>query len=209
MFQVKIIFAAASGVRAGELHALRWMHINFGRREVAIETRIDDYGDEDVPKTAARVRAVPLGEGILLALKQWRLRSRFKEPTDLVFPNSDGTYANHDNMVKRHFLPPFNKLEAKWKEERRNEAVVRFGWHTLRHFAISCWIEAGLPPKAIQTFAGHSSLQVTMDRYGHLFRSESHSRAMDAIASEIYEPAPRRPKERQVRGAAGQFDQEP
>jgi integrase len=60
-----------------------------------------------------------------------------------------------------------------------------FNWHALRHFAISCWIDAGLPPKTVQTFAGHSSLQVTMDRYGHLFRSDSHGRAMDAIADTI------------------------
>ena len=48
-----------------------------------------------------------------------------------------------------------------------------------------CWIEAGLPPKTAQTFAGHSSLQVTMDRYGHLFRSDNHGGVMDAIAHEM------------------------
>jgi hypothetical protein len=40
----------------------------------------------------------------------------------------------------------------------------------------------------VQTFAGHSSLQVTMDRYGHLFRSDSHAQAMDAIAATIESP---------------------
>jgi integrase len=47
------------------------------------------------------------------------------------------------------------------------------------------WIEAGLAPKTIQTFAGHSSLAVTMDRYGHLFPSDDHKAAMDAIAGEL------------------------
>ena len=208
-FQVKMIFAAASGVRAGELHALRWKHIDFSRREVRIETRVDPYGDEDVPKTMAGVRVVPLGESVLRALKEWRQRCRFKEQADLVFPNSEGKYVNHDGMVKRRFLPLFDKLERKWKEERRNEPVARFAWHALRHFAISCWIEAGLPPKTVQTFAGHSSLQVTMDRYGHLFRSESHGRAMDGIASEIYLPAPFRPEPPQTRDAAGRFEPKP
>jgi hypothetical protein len=36
------------------------------------------------------------------------------------------------------------------------EAPARFNWHALRHFAISCWIEADLKPKTVQTFAGHS-----------------------------------------------------
>jgi hypothetical protein len=62
--------------------------------------------------------------------------------------------ANHDNMVKRKFLPLFAVLEANWQEERRNEPFERFNWHALRHFAISCWIDAGLPPEAVQTFAG-------------------------------------------------------
>src|SRR5712671_2414180 len=50
----------------------------------------------------------------------------------------------------------------------RNEPLEVFTLHALRHFAVSCWIDASLPPKAVQTFAGPSSLQVTMDRYGHL-----------------------------------------
>lgn len=59
-------------------------------------------------------------------------------------------------------------------------------WHANRHFAISCWIEAGLQQKAVQTFAGHASLQMTMDLYGHLFPSESHSEAMDQIAEDLW-----------------------
>jgi integrase len=43
----------------------------------------------------------------------------------------------------------------------------------------------GLAPNTVQTFAGHSSLAVTMDRYGHLFKSDDHRRAMEKIASEL------------------------
>jgi hypothetical protein len=59
-----------------------------------------------------------------------------------------------------------------WRSERRNEPLTMFNWRALRHFGISCWIDAGLLPKTVQTFAGHSSLQITMDRYGHLFQSK-------------------------------------
>lgn len=187
-FRVKLLFAAATGVRAGELHALRWRHIDLERREVRIETRVDPYGKEEVPKTRAGIRTIPLGEGVIAALRWWRGETKFLLKDDLVFPNQVGGYVIHDDMVKRKFYPLFAKLEAKWKEERRNEPLERFNWHALRHFAISCWIEAGLPPKAVQTFAGHSSLQVTMDRYGHLFRSDDHGRVMDAIADAFAEP---------------------
>ena len=105
----------------------------------------------------------------------------------LVFPNKRGWYTGHDNMVKRKFLPLFEVLAAKHAEDPVGypEAPARFNWHALRHFAVSCWIEAGLSPKTVQTFAGHSSLQVTMDRYGHLFKSDDHKKAMDAIAAEM------------------------
>lgn len=59
VFRVRLIFASATGVRAGELHALRWRHISFERREVRIETRVDPYHDEDVPKTKAGIRTDP------------------------------------------------------------------------------------------------------------------------------------------------------
>jgi integrase len=199
---VLLIFAAATGVRAGELHALRWRHINFSRREVKIETRVDPFGVEDVPKTVAGKRTIPLGENVLLALKAWRLRSKFAKPDDLVFPNEFGRYRNHDDMVRDKLDPLFVRLAKKWKEEGRSEPLERFTWHALRHFAISCWIEAGLPPKTVQTFAGHSSLQVTMDRYGHLFRSDDHGRVMDAISQAI-SPAPTRTQIASIRRAKG------
>src|SRR5882724_3120967 len=40
-FRVILLVAASTGVRAGELHALRWRHINFARKEVRVETRVD------------------------------------------------------------------------------------------------------------------------------------------------------------------------
>lgn len=187
-FRVVLLVAASTGIRAGELHALRWQHIDFQRRELRVETRVDAYGDEDVPKTKAGLRRIPLGEGVLRALLSWKAMSKYSKKEDLVFPNFAGGHWNHDGMVKSKWRPLFKRLARLWREERRNDPPPIFNWHALRHFAISCWIEAGLPPKTVQTFAGHSSLQVTMDRYGHLFRSDSHGRAMDAIAETIDSP---------------------
>jgi integrase len=187
-FRVKLVFASATGVRAGELHALRWHHIDFDQGEVKIEARVDAYGEEDVTKTAAGMRTVPLAAPVVTALKEWKLRAKRKKAADLVFPSKRGWYMGHDNMVKRKFLPLFDTLADRHAEDPDNhpEPPARFNWHALRHFAISCWIEAGLNPKTVQTFAGHSSLQVTMDRYGHLFKSEDHQRAMDEIARGLF-----------------------
>lgn len=187
-FRVRLIFAAATGVRAGEFHALRWRHVNLAKGEVKIETRVDSHGSEDVTKTAAGMREIPLGQDVVALLKAWKLRSRFTQPGDIVFPNPTGSYDGHDNMVKRRFRPLFEKLKAQHvaNPKAHPKPPAYFNWHALRHFAISCWIDAGLSPKTVQTFAGHSSLQMTMDRYGHLFKSEDHRQVMNQIAKSVF-----------------------
>jgi integrase len=177
-FRIKLVVASATGLRAGELHALRWRRVDLEKGEVTVETRVDAYGDEDVTKTAAGIRSVPLGATVAQMLKAWRLKARYARDEDLVFANRLGGYVGHDNMVKRRFKPLFEKT-----------GVAPFNWHALRHFAISTWIESGLSPKTVQSFAGHSSLQVTMDRYGHLFPSEDHQQAMERIAKGMFEPS--------------------
>ena len=174
-FRIVIKFAAATGVRASEMHALRWKHLDLTKGEVIIETRVDRYRQEDTTKTVAGLRTIPLGASIVTMLREWRLVSRFSRDTDLLFPNRKGQFESHENMSSIRFRPT-----------REAAGVPGVTWHSLRHFAISCWIEKGLSPKTVQTFAGHSSLSVTMDRYGHLFPSEDHRVAMDAIAGELF-----------------------
>jgi integrase len=171
--RLMLIFAAATGARAGEQWAARWKDLDTG--ELRIARRVDAYGEEGPPKSVAGVRSVPLSRHLVAALKAWRLKSKFAKPDDLIFPNQQGRHIGHDNLIKRRFMPLFDAC-----------GVRRFNWHGLRHFAVSTWIEAGMAPKTVQTFAGHASLQVTMDRYGHLFPSDQHRRAMDQIASRLF-----------------------
>ena len=186
--KLKLIFAACTGARAGEQWAVRWRDVNFDKCELKISRRVDAYGEEGAPKSTAGVRTVPLSPQLVSALKAWKLKSRFSKLDDLIFPNREGRHLGHDNVIKRKFLPLLDKLEAAHKEEPNNnpKPSKRFNWHSLRHFAISTWIEAGMAPKTMQTFAGHASLQVTMDRYGHLFPTDDHKKVMDQIAKGLF-----------------------
>ena len=65
----------------------------------------------------------------------------------------------------------------------KNRPLRAFGPHTLRHVAASLWIEQGLRPKKVQELLGHSTLQLTMDLYGHLWRDDDEDDAL-AQASE-------------------------
>ena len=170
--RLMLIFAASTGVRAGEQWAARWRDVDFFKHELRFIRRVDVYGEESSPKSIAGIRTMPLSDQLVAMLKTWRLKSQFSRMDDLIFPNRHGLYFGHDNLIKRQFLPLFDELEG----------VNRFNWHGLRHFAVSCWIEAGLAAKTVQTFAGHASLQVTMEKYGHLFPSDDHRKAIDQIA---------------------------
>ena len=143
--RLMLIFAASTGVRAGEQWAARWRDLDLAKHELRISRRVDVYGEESAPKSIAGVRTVPLSDQLMAMLKTWRLRSQFSKMDDLIFPNRNGRYVGHDNLIKRQFLPLFDELK-----------VNRFNWHGLRHFAVSCWIQTGLAAKTVRTFAGHA-----------------------------------------------------
>jgi integrase len=75
-----------------------------------------------------------------------------------VFTAPKGGPLRHHNFYQRLFCPALAR--AGLPEQ------IRF--HDLRHTCASLLIAQGAHPKAIQAHLGHSSIQVTMDRYGHL-----------------------------------------
>lgn len=177
VLRIRLQFAALSGLRASEQWALRWRHLDLDQGTVKVETRLDRYGVEDTTKSAAGQRTVPIGKPLVDALKAFKGGAL---PDDIVFPieirrkGDDAprrVFTNHGNLLKREFKPLLKKA-----------GQPDVGWHSLRHFAVSTWIEDGRPPKTVQTWAGHATLAITMDRYGHLFPSDDHKKSMDRIA---------------------------
>ncbi|MCO5138325.1 MULTISPECIES: tyrosine-type recombinase/integrase [unclassified Shinella] len=174
-YALRIKFAAATGLRASEQWALRWKHLDLLGRSVTVETRLDAFGEFDTTKSGAGRRTVPLSQALADELAARRKVSKFSGDDDFVFPDSNGGFTRHTQFMSRRFKPIIEKAE-----------VPATGWHALRHFAVSTWIEAGLQPKAVQTLAGHATFQITMSRYGHMFPAEDHGAAMDKIASQLY-----------------------
>ncbi|MBY2913780.1 tyrosine-type recombinase/integrase [Rhizobium leguminosarum] len=181
---VRMRLSASAGVRASELYALRWKHVAFNAGELTVDGRVDAYKNEDTTKSTAGLRQVPLSTAMLTELRKWKDAAKTSEAEDLVFPNSKGGFLDHKNILKREFRPLLHAAASKAIE--KGKKLKAFNWHALRHFAISTWIEAGMQPKTVQTFAGHSSLAVTMSRYGHLFPSDSHRNVMDQISTSIF-----------------------
>src|SRR5262249_34438676 len=86
--RLMLIFAASTGARAGEQWAARWKDVDLDKCELRINRRVDAYGEEGAPKSKAGVRTVPLSAQLVAALKEWKVRSKFSKPEDLIFSKS-------------------------------------------------------------------------------------------------------------------------
>ena len=59
----------------------------------------------------------------------------------------------------------------------RDTGEPKYGLHGLRHAAAAMFIEQGFGPKKVQALMGHSSIRLTFDTYGYLFKTEEEDRA--------------------------------
>lgn len=157
------ILAVFSGARAGELLALRRSDVDLARGTISIGASVSRQGGGKrgivvkAPKTESSWRTIsihPLGMGALRA--QMETVDRWKVDTDLLFPTKTGQ--------PRYVERPRNKLREIC--EALEYPVLRF--HDLRHQHAALLIALGVHAKTIQERLGHSSIQITMDRYGHL-----------------------------------------
>jgi integrase len=164
--------AIFTGLRASELRGLRWSDVDLKHRELHVRQRADRYNAIGEPKTEAGTRKLPLPPTVVNTLREWKLVCP-KGELDLVFPNGAGNIEGHSNIVHRGLAPI---LVAAGVVGKNGEAKYT-GLHAFRHFYASWCInrcaDGGLelPLKVVQARLGHSSIQVTADRYGHLFPS--------------------------------------
>jgi len=114
------------------------------------------HGFSDL-KSASSRRAVPLVATLEEILRARRQEQKKPPPDALIFPNSAGK-----PLDRARFFPCF-------KEALKAAELPDMSFHDLRHFYASLDIASGMEPKALQVAMGHSSIQVTMDVYGHLF----------------------------------------
>ena len=172
--------AIVTGLRIGELIAMKWSNLdwNTGRYFVkstwlrprgGVPARIDE------PKTDASIAAVDLTPSCLEALKRHRARQSEErlqagekyQNEDLVFATPLGTYVDPWNITKRVLKPALTAAGIR---------TIRF--HDLRHTCASLLISKNVSPKYIQKQLRHSSIEMTFDRYGHLFPESN----MEAVA---------------------------
>jgi integrase len=159
------ITAVFTGMRSSELRGLAWEDVDLDGKEIHVRQRADAWGEMGAPKSAAGDRKIPMSPMVLNALREWKLACP-KGDLGLVFPNGAGRIENHANIANRGFYAL--QLAAGIVDP---DGKAKYGVHALRHFFASWAIEQGFSPKRLQALLGHNSIQMTFDRYGHLFPS--------------------------------------
>jgi integrase len=161
-------------MRRGELLGLKWGDVDWQARRVWVRRSVDDDGRFHEPKTRGSVRAIAMPATLIGELRRHRLRSSFKELGDLVFPSKRGTPLDGGNMVKRTLTPTLRKAKL---------STIR--WYDLRHTFASLLIAQGEHPKLISEQLGHASIQITLDRYGHLM-DQSYGDASNRLEEALF-----------------------
>jgi integrase len=165
-----ILTAIFTGLRASELRGLRWADVDLKRNELHVRQRADYYRTIGAPKSEASARTIPLAPMLVNTLREWKLICP-KGELGLVFPNGIGRIESHANIRNRGLIP----AQVAAGVVTANGKAKYPGLHSLRHFYAS-WcinrrVDGGLelPLKIVQARLGHASVQMTADRYGHLF----------------------------------------
>lgn len=159
-----LTLAVITGMRKGELRALRWEDVDLARKQLTVRHTVDRIGRlglvESEPKTQKGRRTLPLPQLAVDMLAQLRdeqaTQPRGWNPERRVFPNTAGhTY-------------DAGSLQASYKRLLREAGLPDIPFHNLRHSAASILLSRGVPAEVVRDILGHSSIDITIDIYGHL-----------------------------------------
>jgi integrase len=154
------VLALTTGMRQGELFALRWSDLDLSKRTLSVARSAQEVNGEITfvePKTESSRRRITLSNVAVAALKGRRsMAARERHQSELVFPSERGYPLRKSNFIRRDWEPI------------RAAANVAVRFHALRHTAASLLLIEGTNPKVVQEMLGHSSVRLTLDTYSHL-----------------------------------------
>jgi integrase len=167
-----IHLAIKTGMRQGELFALKWEDIRWETQQIHVQRNLQrilrngkQVRDFSTPKTVTSNREIMVGEKTLdvlkaqkkdVELKKMLAKSRWQE-NDLVFPSSTGTPLNQSNVLKQY------------AEIQKAAGLKHIRFHDLRHIAASIMLNHGIPLLTVSYILGHSQPSTTLNMYGHQF----------------------------------------
>jgi integrase len=155
--------AIYAGLRRGELQGLRWADVDLANGVIRVERSWDERAGPIAPKSESGRRRVPVAATLRRYLAAHRLRQGGGE--GFVFSSRSGSPFWTTAMMR----------SARRAWDRAGLAPITL--HECRHSCAGLMIAAGVNAKALSAYLGHSSITVTLDRYGHLMPGAEHEAA--------------------------------
>jgi integrase len=156
-----LVLALSTGMRRGELLALRWADVDLDGGHVTVRAtmnRIDGALRLDTTKSD-RIRRISPPPAVIAALREHRRAmsaERIQPPTAHVFTTTAG----------RPVEP--QALHRWYKSALRSAGLHDIRFHDLRHSVATILLEAGVHPRVVMEILGHSQISITMDTYSHV-----------------------------------------
>jgi integrase len=165
-----VLIALSTGMRRGEILALRWRNVDLDRALITIVESLEQVGGRregirfKLPKSG-KARAVTLPSFTVEELRRLR-REQAKKLLALGIPQSGDTLLC--GCIDGKPMIPGSLTREFWRLTGRLKDIPRIRFHDLRHTHATELLRAGVQPKVVQERLGHSSISITMDVYSHL-----------------------------------------
>jgi integrase len=172
------VTAALTGLRMGELRALRWADVDFAQRAVHVRCNYT-HGRVTTPKSGV-VRSMPLADQVAVVLDELSKREHYTESGDLVFPNPYGRFID-DKEVRQGFYGALKRAGLGHKREGTDPFV----FHDLRHTFGTLCAASGVPVGDIQAYMGHASLSTTEIYMHHAPKHDAAEKLTAAFGGQI------------------------
>lgn len=174
--------AVRTGLRQGELLALQWQDLDYHGRFIEVR-RNYARGRITTPKSGES-RRVDMSRELAQALQDLHVERQLDtaakglaEMPAWIFCSHTGGLHDPDNLRKRVFQGLLSRA-----------GLRRIRFHDLRHTFASLLLQQGESPVYVKEQMGHSSIQVTVDLYGHLIPG-GNKQAVDRLDGKIFQTA--------------------
>jgi integrase len=165
--------ARYTGLRRGELFALRWRDIDERAGTLTVREAVYD-GIFSTPKTQAGVRQMPLSAVTLGLIGVWKPRAFSTDPEALVFATRAGTSISPNNVLRRSVFPACKSL-----------GLPNATWLTFRRTYSSWSHDKGVPGKVVAQLMGHANVDTTLNVYTQVLDGSLRA-AVDRVGSELF-----------------------
>jgi integrase len=183
---------ALTGMRRGELLALRWKDVNFTNSTITVRRSVgvirhagESVRVDEGPTKNGRARVVNTDSATMASLKAWRsaralLALPLAATSSLVFGDLEGQHRHPERFSRL-----FSGTLARCQRELGEDVVPLIRLHDLRHTHATLLLATGEPVRLVSERLGHASAVVTMAVYAHVLpgsQAEAASRFAELIA---------------------------